>query len=394
MYFNPRRASYSANPYGALARLRAETPVFLSLDVQAWIITRYDISAQVLRDHEGFSANRDHAVGPMAQRMATDAAHLPIQLPPLAGTDAPEHTRLRRLVNRVFHPGTVTAVRPAVEELADRLLDEVQPGTPFDVVSALAEPLTVAAVAPVIGLPLAEDDADLTALNIIETVRTSPGAPPAAIQASRRAIAQTEGVLARVEPGGSGALLPVLLAAEKEEEIDRDQVISLAAHIGTVGLAPTIGLIGNGLHALLSNPDQWGDLQKNPELIPGAVHELMRYDSPIHAVPRLATRDIELHGRKIRRGDAVFVVAGAANRDPEVFEDPDRLDVRRDARQHLGFGMGPHICLGGPLARMIAEVAFHAVIAHFPKLQRMPEHEERAPGFERRMFSKLVVKPD
>jgi cytochrome P450 len=225
-------------------------------------------------------------------------------------------------------------------------------------------------------------------------VRTSPGAPPSAIQASERAIEQTEEILDRVDAGEDEALLPALLAAEGRAEIDREQVLSLAAHIGTVGLAPTTGLIGNGLHALLSNPDQMQSLRNNPELIPNAVHELMRYDSPIHAVPRLATRDIELHGRRIRRGEAVFVVAGAANRDPEVFGDPDRLDVRRDARQHLGFGMGPHICLGGPLARMIGEVALQAIIERFPKLHLHPGGEERAPGFERRMFSKLVVKPE
>jgi cytochrome P450 len=394
MYFNPNRASYTANPYGALAALRAETPVFLSLDVQAWIITRYDACADVLRDHEGFSASRDHAVGAMAELMRADELRLPIQVPPLAGTDAPEHTRLRRIVNRVFHPGTVATVRPAVEAAAVALLDELDPSGPFDVVKALAEPLPVAALAPIIGLPSGSALEATTALNVIENVRTAPGAPPAAISASERAIGQANAILGAVEPGGSDALLPVLLAAEQEGEILRDQVISLAAHIATVGLAPTTGLIGNGLHALLSNPDEFSALRDDPELIPGAVHELMRYDSPIHAVPRLATRDIELHGRRIRHGDAVFVVAGAANRDPDVFEDPDTLDVRRDARQHLGFGMGPHICLGGPLARMIAEVALHSLIDRFPRLQRCPEHEKRVPGFERRMFSKLVVRPD
>jgi len=394
MFFNPHRAAYTANPYAALARLRAETPVFLSLDVQAWIVTRYDICADVLRDHEGFSASREHATGELAARMAKDAQKLPIKVPPLAGTDAPEHTRLRRLVNRVFHPGTVNRVRPAVEQMAAELLDRVEPGEPFDVMSTFAEPLTAGAVAPVIGFPQDAREVGLTALNIIETVRTSPGATGAALAASERAIEQTEEMLSAVEAGDEEALLPALLAAEGRAEIDREQVLSLAAHVGTVGLAPTAGLIGNGLHALLSNPDQLGDLRNNPELIPGAIHELMRYDSPIHAVPRLATRDIELHGRRIRKGEAVFVVAGAANRDPGVFPDPDRLDVRRDARQHLGFGMGPHICLGGPLARMIGEVAIHAVIERFPHLRLHPGGDERAPGFERRMFSKLVVRPE
>ena len=394
MYFNPNRASYTANPYSALAALRAETPVFLSLDVQAWIITRYDACADVLRDHEGFSASRDHAVGRMAELMRADQDRLPIQVPPLAGTDAPEHTRLRRIVNRVFHPGTVAAVRPLVEAAANQLLDQVDPDAPFDVVAALAEPLPALALAPVIGLPGESPVAAVAALNVIERVRTAPGAPPAAIAASERAIAQTNALLEQVEPGGSESLLPVLLASEEAGDIPREQVISLAAHIGTVGLAPTTGLIGNGLHALLSHPDEFSALRNSPELIPGAVHELMRFDSPIHAVPRLATRDIELHGRRIRHGEAVFVVAGAANRDPEVFEDPDRLDVCRDARQHLGFGMGPHICLGGPLARMIAEVALHTLIDRFPRLHRVPEQEQRVPGFERRMFSRLVVRPD
>jgi cytochrome P450 len=394
MYFNPNRASYSANPYAALAALRAETPVFLSLDVQAWIVTRYDACADVLKDHEGFSASRDHATGEMAERMRADTARLPLSVAPLAGTDAPEHTRLRRLVNRVFHPGAVAAVRPHVETATASLLDDIEAGQPFDVVSALAEPLPTAALAPMIGLPIPVRGESLSALNVIETVRTSPGAPPAALRAAERAIASTERMLETIsESLDADALLPVLLEAEAEAEIDRQQVLSLAAHIATVGLAPTSGLIGNGLLALLENPDELAALRNDPALIPGAVHELMRFDSPIHAVPRLATQDMEFYGRRIRRGEAVFVVAGAANRDPEVFADADRLDVKRDARMHLGFGMGPHICLGGPLARMVAEVSLSALLERFPRLRLHPGGTKRVPGFERRMLSKLVVDP-
>lgn len=393
MYFNPNRKAYTANPYGALAALRAETPVFLSLDVGAWIVTRYDTCADVLKDHEGFSASRDHAVGPMAAQMAADAGRLPISIPPLAGMDAPEHTRLRRIVNRVFHPGSVAAMRPAVEGIASQLLDRIDPAEPFDVVRCLADPLPELAMAPLIGLPETEHPVGLSALNVIETVRAAPGAADSAIRASEEAIAATNALFDRPELAESraDALVPVLLASEREEVIDREQVISLAAHIATVGLAPTSGLIANGLLALLQNPDQYDALRDDPSLATSAVHELMRYDSPIHAVPRLATRDLTLLGRKIRPGDAVFVVAGAANRDPEVFREPDELDIRRDARMHLGFGMGPHICLGGPIARMIAEVTLTAITERFPRLHLRHGGVERAPGFERRMLSKLVV---
>jgi cytochrome P450 len=396
MYFNPNRKSYTANPYGALAALRAETPVFLSLDVGAWIVTRYDTCADVLKDHEGFSASRDHAVGAMAAHMAADSSRLPIRIPPLAGLDAPEHTRLRRLVNRVFHPGSVAAMRPAVEEITETLLDRIEPGAPFDVVGALAEPLPAAALEPLIGLPPMEHPVALSALNVIETVRAAPGAPASAIRASEHAIAATNAILDRPELANSNpqSLVPILLASEREELIDREQVISMAAHIATVGLAPTTGLIANGLLALLENPDQYKALRDDPSLTASAVHELMRYDSPIHAVPRLATRDLTLLGRKIKHGDAVFVVAGAANRDPEVFPDPDTLDIRRDARMHLGFGMGPHICLGGPIARMVAEVSLMAITRRFPRLHLHAGGVERAPGFERRMLSKLVVDPE
>ena len=395
MYFNPNRKSYTANPYGALAALRAETPVFLSLDVGAWIITRYDTCADVLKDHEGFSASRDHAIGPMAAQMAADSRRLPLGIPPLAGMDAPEHTRLRRIVNRVFHPGTVAAMRPAVEGMAAQLLDRIDPSAPFDVVRCLADPLPEAAMAPLIGLPETEHPVAFSALNVIETVRAAPGAPGSAIRASEQAIAATNTIFDRPElaEANPNALVPVLLASERDEVIDREQVVSLAAHIATVGLAPTSGLIANGLLALLENPDQYRALRDDTSLAPSAVHELMRYDSPIHAVPRLATRDLSLLGRKVRQGDAVFVVAGAANRDPEVFPEPDELDIRRDARMHLGFGMGPHICLGGPIARMIAEVTLTAITERFPRLHLREGGAERVPGFERRMLSKLVVEP-
>jgi cytochrome P450 len=305
--------------------------------------------------------------------------------------DAPEHTRLRRLVNRVFHPGAVEALRPAVEHAAAELLDQIPADEPFDVVTALAEPLPVAALAPLLGVGSNDGTHAMAALATIENVRTAPGVAPSAIRASERALAQVENLLGSDSSGGE-SLLSVLQAAESETEIDRHEAASLLAHIGTVGLAPTSGLIGNGLYALFENPDELETLRRDPSLIPGAVHEFMRYDSPIHAVPRLATHDTELLGRKIRAGEPVFVVAAAANRDPAVFDDPDRLDVRRDARLHLGFGMGPHICLGGPLARMVAEVSFQALIERFPRL-RLHGTPERAPGFERRMFSKLVVKP-
>lgn len=393
MYFNPNRASYTANPYAALAALRAETPVFLSLDVQAWIVTRYDACADVLKDHEGFSASRDHAVGAMAERMRADASRLPLGIPPLAGLDAPEHTRLRRLVNRVFHPGAAAALRPEVERTTHALLDQIDVTGPFDLVAALADPLPAAALVPLLGLPEEVASAAVAHLNVIETVRAAPGALPAALRASAQSIAATSSLLDGLDAPAMNpeALLPVLLAAEAEEVIDREQLVSLAAHIGTVGLAPTSGLIGNGMLALLSNPDELRTLREDPSLIPGAVHELMRYDSPIHAVPRLSTRDQEFYGRKIRKGEALFVVAGAANRDPEVFEDPDRLDVRKDSRLHLGFGMGPHICLGAPLARTIGEVAIGAVVERFPRLHLHGDRVSRIPGFERRMLSELVV---
>jgi pimeloyl-[acyl-carrier protein] synthase len=315
--------------------------------------------------------------------------------------DPPDHTRLRGLVARAFTPRRVEAMRRTIEticgDLVDDLLARVPAGEPFDLVESLAYPLPVRVICYLLGIPAADevvftDWSRSLARTIDPSILRSPE-DDAAIDVAEDAITgYLTDLLAQRRAAPGDDLLSALLAVQDGgDRISPAEVVSLAMLLLIAGHETTVNLIGNGTLALLRAPDQLELLRQSPGLIPGAVDELLRFDSPVQISQRIVLDDMELAGRPVRAGDEIVLVLGAANRDPAVFADPARLDVTRpDAHRHVAFGGGIHHCLGAALARLEGQVAFTALLGRLGPLQ-LAGPPVRRPTFTLRGLASLPV---
>lgn len=362
------------NPYAAYARLRAEAPVYFSEALGGWILTRYADVHAAFRDARLSSKRparfapqwmeqmRD-AIGPMVRNMSAWVLMM----------DPPDHTRIRSLINRAFTPRMVEFLRPRIQGLADGLLDAAAKDGPIDLMSDFAVPLPVLVIGEMLGLP-AEDRHRLKAWS--NGILTVGARMPTLEQVRAMAQAFTEievymrGVIAerRQRPGQD--LISELLAAEEQGKfLSEQEILSTCTMLLFAGHETTTNLIGNGTYALLRQPDQLQVLRDTPEVLPTAVEEFLRFDSPVQRMARVAKEDVELGGQRVRQGDILFLNIGAANRDPEQFANPDALDVRREDNRHVAFGLGIHYCVGAPLGRLEGELALGTLLRRFPKLE-------------------------
>jgi cytochrome P450 len=373
-FYNPFRPSYIENPYPALAQLRASEPVFRSPDLNAWVVTAYAECLQALQDDQSFSSDPVHASGGLGASVAKNRAETPMGAVPILGnSDPPDHTRLRAIVNRAFTPRAVASMRPHIEELTGTLLDAAEPDRPFEVMSSFAEPLPVITALRMLGFPDEDHEAVHSWGSAIIRARSDGADDPRVVAAAAVAhddfSAYLERFASEKAPSAPDTVIATLLAAGASEgRISLDEVMMLLIHISMAGNGPTAYLLGNTLHLLLEHPEVTALLRERPDLIPNAVEEFLRFESPTHIVPRFALAESRLGKKRIATGDTVYVVIGAANRDPAQFPDPDRLDLQRKELRHLSFGMGIHFCLGARLARLEAAVALESVLRRFPGL--------------------------
>jgi cytochrome P450 len=314
--------------------------------------------------------------------------------------DPPDHTRLRRLVARAFTPTRVDDVRLRAETTVTALLDDMADAgatAPLDLVHGLAYPLPVRIICHMLGIP-ETDEAVFSHWSQALTRSLDPSVLRSA--AVNTAIAEAEAGLTvylddllnvRRRTAGQD-LVSALLAVESDgDRISATELIDLVLILLVAGHETTVNLIGNGVLALLRNRDQWERLCRSPSEVAGAIDELLRFDSPVQMTQRIATEDLDLEGYRVRRGDEIVLVLGAANRDPAVFTEPDRLDVSRiDARRHVAFGGGIHHCLGAALARLEGQVALAGLLGRFPHLQLAGEPTRR-PTFTLRGLESLPV---
>ena len=368
----------SQNPYPFYARLLREAPVHFSEPWGTWVITRHaDVNA-AFRDMRLSSAR----TGMYSQEMPEEIVR---KLEPMARNmgswllfhDAPAHTRLRSLINKAFTPRMVEALRPRIQALVEELLDAARGKERMEVISELANPLPVIVIGEMLGLPR-QDWRKLKQWSDKLAALIGTGRPTLAeVEGALGAILEFEDyfrpLLAqrRIQPGPD--LLSALAQAEEQGNLLTEQeVLSTCTLVLFAGHETTTNLIGNGLLALLRHPEQWELLRGAPELLPDAVEELLRYDSPVQFTNRMAAVDLELGGHTLRKGDRVMLLIAAANRDPAQFQDPDRLDVRRKELRHQSLGMGPHYCVGAALARVEAQETFAALMRRFPRMQVAP----------------------
>jgi len=371
-----------ADPYHRYATLRAQAPVHQSM-FGFWALTRFEDCQQLLRlsgvgkDFSGAAASMGLTEAESAQqaRFRTDRSNMLL-------ADPPDHTRLRGLVTRAFTPRTIETLRPRVLALVDDLLDEFGTGE-VEFMDALAFPLPVTVIGDMVGVPV-EDRAALRPLvrsvTAILELAVTPEAMAEATAADETLTEYFAGLVAERRARPQEDLLSLLIEAEdKGEKLSERELISTAILLFAAGFETTTHLLGNGLLALLRNPDQLARVRADRTLVRPAVEELLRYDSPVQLAARTAYEDLSIGGHDIASGSIVLAVLGAANRDPARFTDPDRLDVGRDEGGPISFGGGIHFCLGAALARMEAQIVLDRLLDRFSTMELVgdqPTHRD------------------
>jgi cytochrome P450 len=356
---------FKANPYPAYARWRVESPVRrvkLADKRTAWLITRYEDAAAVLKD-ERFGKDRFKT-----PELTAKQPWMPKSFRPLAHNmldqDPPDHTRLRALVHKAFTPRLVEDMRRRVQSLTDELLDAAERSGRMDLIRDYALPLPSTIIAEMLGVPAKDRhrfhrwssamvSADASKFSLFRAMPSML----AFLRYGRRLIKKR-----RAEP--SDDLASALARAEEAgDQLSEDELLAMIVLLLIAGHETTVNLIGNGTLALLEHPEQMQKLRDDPGLVQPAVEELLRYDGPLAmATERFAGEDVTVAGVKIPRDDVVFAVLASANRDERQFENPEALDITRANNKHLAFGLGVHYCLGAPLARLEGQIAINTLL--------------------------------
>ncbi|WUT00247.1 cytochrome P450 [Streptomyces sp. NBC_00708] len=377
------------DPYGVYQRLRSASPVHRITGPDgspAWIVTRYDDVRQALQDSR-LSLDKRHSTGGYAG----------FTLPPaldanLLNMDPPDHTRLRRLVGSAFTPGRIQRLREPIRKTAEQLLDPLGEHGRIDVIPSYAAPLAITVICDLLGVP------DHHRVDFRGWTHALVAPDPARPAATREAVGAMLGffteLLADKRRRPADDLLSDLIGVrEASDALSDDELMSLAFLLLLAGFENTVHLLGNAVLALLRHPRQLALVREDPALLPDAVEELARFDGPaLLAIRRFATEDLVLGGVTVRAGQTVLLSLAAANRDPERFEDPDRLDIGRTATGHLALGLGIHYCLGATLARTEAEIALATLFARLPGLRVAADVEPRwRPSLRSRSLTALQV---
>jgi pimeloyl-[acyl-carrier protein] synthase len=379
--FNPFLPEVHADPYPQYERLRRLEPVHPGLMPGVWILTRYADCQAVLKDAERFGS--DARKGELFQQFrqmqgGTERFFERDEARSMLFLDPPDHDRLRRIVSKAFTARVVEGMRPHIHEIVDGLLDAIEERGPgeFDLVADLAYPLPIVVICEMLGVPPEDQDrfrrwsADVVlSLDPIMDLSVMDKAE-AASMALREYFGEL--VAARRAHPRSDLLTGLIAAEEQGERLNQEELLTTCVLLLVAGHETTVNLISNGVLALLRNRDQWERLRAGvdrPGVLRTAVEELLRYDSPVQFTGRTVLADVEIGGVAIRRGQELVCIVGAANRDPDQFPDPDRLDIGREENRHLAFSGGIHFCLGAPLARTEAQVLFGELVRRLPDLE-------------------------
>ncbi len=388
------------NPHPYFAELRAEAPLYWSDKLNMWITTNHALTLDALRDHTRFSNSG---------RMEAEIATLPLEerqvLTKLAEdlgvglihSDPPDHTRMRRIVGKTFTPRVIEALRERTAGLADGLIDKMLEHKEFDFIEAFAFPLPVLVISDLFGVPR-EDAERIKVWSEAITDLGSRRLPlyELGINALKATAELKEYFLVilearRIEPRED--LITLLLQAEDGgDQLSRSELIGMAILILVAGHETTTSLLSNGLLLLMQNPEQMKQVQADPSLLPGAIEEMLRMEPSFPRTPRRIKEDMEFGGCQLRKDQMLSAMNAAANRDPEVFPEPDQFNIRRSPNKHLAFGHGVHHCLGAPLARLEASLAFSTLLRRLPNLRLADDDICYKPDFSTRRLERLNVK--
>ncbi|MCL4868016.1 MAG: cytochrome P450 [Anaerolineae bacterium] len=368
-------ASFRQQTHQTFAQMRADDPVFQQpgLDGQTpiWFVTGYAEVEQVLLDERHF--RRDPAsISPELAQKYGGTTDLQLMLNShMLNRDGADHRRLRSLVGQAFTPKMVQSMRPRIEQIAHDLLDKAAAQGRMELVADYAFPLPITVIAELLGIPLDnQENFRLWSNAFVQPAFTPEAQQEMMLKLQAFGAYMQQLVVERRQQPGDDLLSALIHVQEAGDRLSEMELFSMLALLIVAGHETTVSLIGNATLALLQNPEARNALQADPDLIPNALEELLRYDSPVErTLTRFVAADTELGGRKLQKGDLLIAVLGSANRDESRFTEADRLDIFRRPNPHLAFGKGSHYCLGAPLARLEGEIALRTLFQRFPDLR-------------------------
>lgn len=364
-----------ANPYPLFHRLRREDPVHWDPFLHCWVVTRYDDVQRVLHTFTAARTPTPEQLANMGLERLMPLAQIMVRQ--MLFLDPPDHTRLRRLASTAFTPRRVEGLRSHIREIANRLVDAVFASGHMEVIADLAAPLPAIVTAELFGVPSEDHDmlkdwsADFA--EMLGNFQHNPDRFARALAAAEGMSAYFQHQIVEQRRHPRDGLIQALIEAEVDgNSLTLDELVANLIVTMVGGQETTTNLIGNGLLSLLRWPEELAKLDADHALVASAVEELLRYEAPSQHTARLAPEDLVMGGKTIKKRQAVIAVMAAANRDPERFPDPDRLDLARTDNRHMSFGWGPHFCFGAPLARLEGQIVFETVLDRMKGLELDP----------------------
>jgi cytochrome P450 len=396
--FDPWGLSFIANPYPVYAELRARGRIHYDEATDHWLIPWYEDVDRLLRDRRFGRTYHHLATDAEIGRPDIPADHMPFWHLIRSGIldmEPPDHTRVRRLVSKAFTPRMVERLRPRIQAFVDGLVDDAWGAGEIDLVSSIAEPLPVTVIAELLGVP--ESDRDRlrpwsAEICLMYELNPSEDYARRAVRASTEFTDYLRTLSRKRRAAPREDLISALAQVVVEgEALTEDELIGTCVLLLNAGHEATVNVTGNGWWALFRNPVQLARLRADPSLVPMAVEELMRYDTPLQMFERWVLEDAEVCGVHVTKGSELGLLFGSANRDPAVYANPDDLDIGRDPNPHISFGAGIHFCLGAPLARVELQTSFATLIRRLPNMELVAEPEWK-PAYIVRGLKELRVR--
>jgi len=388
------------DPYPTYARLHEEGPLHF-LDVggkwAVWSIFSHGECSSIAKDPRLSAKRAKQMLLPLPLSRQSEFSELARMLSLwLIFMDPPEHTRLRKLLNKGFSPAAVEGLRPQVEAIVDQMLKPLRRGSEVELIREFANPMPVRIILDMLGIPQELRDTFVNWSRAIAVFRGNPNRTVEEARAAQDALIElTEffrKTVAERRRNKAGDLISLLIDIEEEGEVlTEEELYAQCIALLFAGHETTRNLIGNGMYTLLRHPQETAELREKPEMIRSAVEEILRYESPVQFTARVLKEDIEVCGQQIRKGWTVLCMLGAANRDPKQFRDPNQLDLKRLNNQHLAFSAGLHFCIGAQLARLEGQIAILNLVQRFPEMQLTGPRPEWAPTFGFRGLKSLSV---
>jgi len=387
------------DPYPTYARLHEEGPLhYIEVGKWAvWSIVSHAECASIAKDPRLSAKRAKQMLLPLPISRQAEFSELARMMGLwLIFMDPPEHTRLRKLLNKGFSAAAVEGLRPRAEAIVEQMLAGLKTGSEVELMREFANPMPVRIISELLGVPQALHGTFVNASRAIAVFRGSPNRTVEEARAAQNALVELteffrKTVAERRRNKGTD-LISLLIDIEEEGEVlTEEELYAQCIALLFAGHETTRNLIGNGMYTLLQNPQQTAELREKPELIRSAIEELLRYESPVQFTARVLKEDIEICGQPIRKGWTVQCMLGAANRDPKQFKEPNRLDLKRLNNQHLAFSAGLHFCIGAQLARLEGQIALLNLVQRFPQMKLAGPRPEWASTFGFRGLKSLPV---